>query len=43
MKGIIEASVYLVLFAIICMFSIDFIRSESVCRELYRGMLWGWI
>ena len=26
MKGIIEASVYLVLFAIICMFSIDFIR-----------------
>lgn len=26
MKGIIEASVYLVLFAFICMFSIDFIR-----------------
>ena len=26
MKGIIEASVYLILFAFICMFSIDFIR-----------------
>lgn len=26
MKGIIEASVYLVLFSVICMFSIDFIR-----------------
>ncbi len=29
MKGVIEASVYLVLFAFICMFSLDFIRINT--------------
>ena len=31
MKGIIETSVYLVIFALVCFFSIDFIRiNQSV-------------
>ena len=35
MKGIIETSVYLVIFALVCFFSIDFIRINQRVSENY--------
>ena len=37
MKGIIETSVYLVIFALVCFFSIDFIRINQRVSDSERG------